>query len=485
MPSFKAEYGLTHLSSLAQSNLSANLVSVMQAGAVAGALLANPLADKLGRKPALLIVSVIAFIGGILQGVAFGHLACFYVGRFVEGLGLGGATMVAPTYVSENAPRSIRGLLIGFYQLFETMGAMVAFWINYGSLLHLKGHAQFIVPLCMQALPPFLLFCSMVFCPESPRFLAKQDNWDGASRTLSTVRNLPVDHPYVQAELHEMQAQLEEDRASVHGTGFWAIQKDCWLVPGNRNRALLSIGLMICQQMTGTNALNYYAPTIFSNLGITGNAQSLFATGVYGIVKMTSCGIFILFLADTLGRRWSLMWTGAFMSLVMFYLGFYIRFDPPIKGASVPPAGYVALVAIYLFAAAFQFGWGPVCWIYVSEIPTARLRGLNVALSAATQWIFNLVIARSTPVMLQTVGAHGYGTYFIFACFNACIVVVTILFVKETKGISLERMDELFGVATFENVEELGKAATEGRSKRMEIERSEGRAEQIESSHSK
>lgn len=98
----------------------------MQAGAFLGALLANPLADKLGRKPALLTVAVVAFIGGILQGVSFGHLSCFYIGRFVEGLGLGGATMVAPTYVSENAPRSIRGLLIGFYQLFETMGAMIA-----------------------------------------------------------------------------------------------------------------------------------------------------------------------------------------------------------------------------------------------------------------------------------------------------------------------------------------------------------------------
>lgn len=107
----------------------------MQAGAFAGALLANPLADKLGRKPALLTVAVIAFIGGILQGVSFGHLSCFYIGRFVEGLGLGGATMVAPTYVSENAPRSIRGLLIGFYQLFETMGAMIAYVVRLFQML--------------------------------------------------------------------------------------------------------------------------------------------------------------------------------------------------------------------------------------------------------------------------------------------------------------------------------------------------------------
>jgi len=146
MPSFQAEYGLDNISSIARSNLSANLVSVMQAGAFAGALLANPLADKLGRKPALLIVAVIAFIGGLLQGVAFGHLSAFYVGRFVEGLGLGGATMIAPTYVSENSPRSIRGLLIGFYQLFETMGAMIAFVsLHLAATYHMLLTCHFIV----------------------------------------------------------------------------------------------------------------------------------------------------------------------------------------------------------------------------------------------------------------------------------------------------------------------------------------------------
>ena len=111
----------------------------------------------------------------------------------------------------------------------------------------------------------------------------------------------------------------------------------------------------------GTNAINYYAPTIFTDLGVTGNSQSLFATGVYGIVKMASCAIFITFLADTLGRKWSFVWTGFFMWLCMFYLGFYVRFDPPVKGAAIPAAGYVALVVVYLFAAAFQVsGYTPL-----------------------------------------------------------------------------------------------------------------------------
>lgn len=101
---------------------------------------------------------------------------------------------------------------------------------------------------------------------------------------------------------------------------------------------------------------------------------------------MVSCLLFLIFLVDTLGRKLSFVWTGTLMGIMMFYLGFYVRFDPPAEGAPIDGAGYFALVAVYLFAAAFQFGWGPVCWIYVSEIPASRVRGLNVSLAAATQW---------------------------------------------------------------------------------------------------
>lgn len=121
----------------------------------------------------------------------------------------------------------------------------------------------------------------------------------------------------------------------------------------------------------------------------------------------------------------------------MFYLGFYVRFDPPQAGQPVPPDGYVALVMVYLFAAAFQFGWGPVCWIYVSEIPTNRLRGYTVSLAAATQWLFNLVVARASPVMLVTAGGPtGYGTYFIYGSF--CFAMgITAFWLPETKGVCI------------------------------------------------
>lgn len=138
LPDFKKEFGLEGFTTTASANLSANLVSTMQAGAIVGALAALPLGEKFGRRPSLMIIAILAFVGGFMQAFSNGNFGTFYAGRVIEGLGLGGATMLAPVYVSENSPRAIRGLLIGFYQLFETMGAMIAFFIDYGSLLHIK-----------------------------------------------------------------------------------------------------------------------------------------------------------------------------------------------------------------------------------------------------------------------------------------------------------------------------------------------------------
>ncbi|KAJ5085540.1 hypothetical protein N7532_010311 [Penicillium argentinense] len=469
MDPFEAKYGLEGLDKVAQANLSANIVSTLQAGCFFGALLASPAADKWGRKISLIGAAVVGIIGVIMQTAANGHLEAMYIGRLITGFGVGAASMINPLYVSENAPRAIRGGLTGLYQLFITMGIMLAFWINYGCLLHLDGSAMYLVPLAMQALPAVMLFVGMLLCNESPRWLAKQDRWEEARATLCKVRALPSDHPYVEEEFAAIALQLEQERALIGGSSFWDLMKEMWLIPGNRKRAMISVFLMICQQMTGTNAINYYSPQIFKNvsftlelstpiprkrtnnlndqLGVNGNATNLFATGVYGIVKMVSCGVFLVFVADSLGRRRSLLWTSIAQGLAMLYIGLYVRIAPPVEGAPVIPAGYVALVCIFLFAAFFQFGWGPVCWIYVSEIPTARLRSLNVAFGAATQWLFNFVVARAVPNMLATVGANGYGTYIIFACFCFSMCVFVWFFIPETKGLSLEKMDELFGVA--------------------------------------
>ncbi|KAH6853106.1 general substrate transporter [Chaetomium sp. MPI-CAGE-AT-0009] len=446
---FVKDFGLGDPKSPASANLAANIVSTLQAGCFLGALVASPMTDRFGRKWCLIGVSMIIIVGIIMQAAAAGNLGPMYAGRFLAGVGVGAASTINPIYVSENSPRAIRGLLTGLYQLFIVTGGMIAFWINYSVSIHFPvTKIQYILPLALQALPAVLLCVCMLMCQESPRWLARKDRWEETKTVLSRIRNLPPTHPYIQDEFQEIVDQLEHERNLIGDATFWNLQREMWTIAGNRRRALISIILMICQQMTGTNAINTYAPTIFKNLGLTGTSTSLFSTGIYGIVKVTSCVIFLLFMADSLGRRRSLLWTSIAQGLAMFYIGLYVRIAPPKEGQDVPPAGYFALVSIFLFAAFFQFGWGPACWIYASEIPAARLRSLNVSYAAATQWLFNFVVARAVPTMLITVGSDGYGTYLIFGSFCFSMFVFVWFFVPETKGVSLEHMDALFGVSS-------------------------------------
>jgi MFS family permease len=244
-------YGIDKLDDVGRANLNANIASTLQAGCFAGCFLAAWAADRWGRKIALQISGLITIVGCIIQAAANGSLAAMYIGRFVAGVGVGGASMVVPLYISENAPRGIRGGLTGLYQLFIATGVCLAFWVNYGSLLHLSGAARvYIVPLAMQALPAVLLVGCMALNKESPRFLAKQDKWEEATSVLARMRNLPQSHPYVQDEIKDIADQLEHERRLIAGATTKDLLREMFTIPGNRKRVLISIFLMICQQMT-------------------------------------------------------------------------------------------------------------------------------------------------------------------------------------------------------------------------------------------
>ncbi|EQB51123.1 hypothetical protein CGLO_09368 [Colletotrichum gloeosporioides Cg-14] len=444
MEQFRQLYDLVEKTDLERSNLSANIVSTLQAGCFVGALLAAQAADRFGRRPVLIwAAGGISVIGVILQAAASGHLAAIALknmNRFVSGFGTGFASMVNPLYVAENAPRAIRGGLTGIYQLFIVFGIFLAYWINYGCIQHVTGTARYMIPLVIQGVPPVLLMISMFLCNESPRHLAKQDKWEEAINVLSRIRALPPDHPYVAAEFADIKSSIEDENAILDGMSFMSLQKEMWLVPANRKRAIISILLMFFQQMTD-------APQIFATLGVEGTENELFATGIYGLVKLIAVLVFLIFVADSLGRRKSLLWTGIGQALTMLYVGVFVAVAKPQdqEGGQVTPAGYVALVCVFLFACMFQFGWGPCCWIYVSEIATTRLRATNVSFAAATQWLFNFVVSRAVPPMLETMGTGGFGTY-IFFC-GWCLVMTAFVwfFVPETKGLSLEAMNHLFG----------------------------------------
>jgi hypothetical protein len=161
----------------------------------------------------------------------------------------------------------------------------------------------------MQALPGVMLIVGMLLANESPRYLAQKDP-SAALSTLAKLRHLPESHPYVVEELANLIRQLQYEETLAESSSRWTLLKEVFKVRSNLRRTFISIALMMWSNFVGTNALNYYSPEIFSLLGITGSQSGLFATGIYGFVKMTACAVFLLFVSDSLGRRRSLIWTG-------------------------------------------------------------------------------------------------------------------------------------------------------------------------------
>jgi sugar porter (SP) family MFS transporter len=257
MDQTKVRFGYDTWDKSSTITMEQNIVSTLQAGCFAGCLVTGYLTDKFGRRWCLIGCGVLTTIGVVFQAssAAHGTIAVMYVGRFIAGVGVGAASTLTPLYVSECAPRAIRGALTSFYQLFIVTGIMIAFWVNYGCLLHVSAPAVFIVPLALQALPAVLLVAGMLLAPESPRWCARKDDWERATAIIIQLRGLPADSDYVRNEIQDMASQLEAERRLTGDATAKTLFKEMVTIPGNRKRTLISIMLMICQQMTGVNAI--------------------------------------------------------------------------------------------------------------------------------------------------------------------------------------------------------------------------------------
>ena len=171
------------------------------------------------------------------------------------------------------------------------------------------------IPFALQLVPGGILFFGMFLCKETPRWLAKSGQWEKCLSNLAYIRNLPEDHEYVAYEIHEMRAQLEHEAS--YGTSFVKQFKELGM-KGVRNRLAIGMCMMMCQNLTGINGINYYSPTIFKSLGVSSTSTSLFATGVYGIVKMCTTIVALVWILDRFGRRKLLIIGGTGAALAMY-----------------------------------------------------------------------------------------------------------------------------------------------------------------------
>jgi len=223
---------------------------------------------------------------------------------------------------------------------------------------------------------------------ESPRWLASVKRNEEALNNLAFIRRETVGSLAVRAEMAEIEAAIEEERVARKGLGI----KEAFLGKGDFIRFLIGFFIFFLQQFCGQNSVNYYAPTIFQSIGYTGTSVSLLASGVYSLVKLIATIFFIFFAIEPLGRKLSLFISAIGMGATFFIIGALLKSLPPDPKASGPSPSSKAMAAIlYIYVCFYSLGWGPLPWVYSSEIFPTRTRHYGLAVASASQWLWSVL----------------------------------------------------------------------------------------------
>lgn len=356
---------LKELSATDYANVKGNVSAMVQIGSVAGALLAFLITDRVGRLWATRQLCLLWIIGIVIFMTNNGRLGQVYAGRFIAGIGVGETTVVAPVYIAEIAPKSVRGLAICFFSGSVYIGIMLAYFATWGSSLHINQSTStsWIVPTSLHLIFAGLVFILSFFNYESPRYLVKRGQMEHAVKNLSRVRNLPEDHLLIRHEISEISRQLHEEEEATLGAGWWGYVKEIFLIKENCYRILLGLSIQLMSQWSGAGSITVYAQDFFALLGTTGQNEKLYATAIFGVVKFVSATLCAFFLVDVIGRKRSLTIGIFFQAISMIYIAAFLTAVPGLdeKGFKFTPsqkkASVGAIVMIYISGAGWALGW--------------------------------------------------------------------------------------------------------------------------------
>ncbi|KAK1830142.1 putative hexose transport-related protein [Podospora conica] len=457
MPSFQAHMGEYTTDQTKKGWLTA----ILELGAWLGTLLSGFLAETLSRKYGVLVASAVFMVGVVIQATAqTAGPNAILAGRFVTGMGVGSMAMIIPIYNSEVAPPEVRGALVATQQLAICFGIMISFWIDYGTnfiggtTLETQSDAAWLVPTCLQLFPAVILFIGMIFMPFSPRWLVHHGREDEARAVLSSLRGLPEDNELVQLEFLEIKAQSQFEKRSVAKLFPHLAEHTAWnsfklqfvsiaklfQTRSMFKRVIVATVTMFFQQWTGINAVLYYAPSIFQQLGLSSTTTSLLATGVVGIVMFLATIPSVLWI-DRVGRKPVLTIGAIGMATCHIIIAVLVAKNIGDWQNHVA-AGWAAVCMVWLFVVHFGYSWGPCAWIIVAEIWPLSTRPYGVALGASSNWMNNFIVGQVTPDMLESIT---YGTYILFGLLTYIGAAFIWFFVPETKRLTLEEMDVIFG----------------------------------------
>ena len=401
-------------------------------GALVGSLVCGELGDRLGRKRAILIAGALFTCGAAIQWIA-PSAVILVAGRFIIGAGVGMAAVSAPLYAAELAPAHLRGRFVSAYQLAITIGIFLAYLIN-GQL---SASANWRLMLGLASVPGLALFLIALVAPESPRWLMSRNRRDAAAKETTKVQpDIDVD-----AQLGEIEAAIKQDS---HAASWAEIFSPKWRKP-----LLIAVGLAVFQQITGINAIIYYANQIFGSAGFATEASRATVTlWAIGGVNVVSTFIAIAFI-DKVGRRLLLLVGLIGMGVSLAVVGVAFHFIAPAATGAVAAsgpttAGIVTVVALVVFIASFAFSLGPVVWTVINEIFPAHIRGRGVALATAVNWGSAFLVSQFFLSLIHILGSSW--TFWLLAGFCALGWIWIYMRVPETRGLTLEKIQEMEGV---------------------------------------
>ena len=411
-------------------------VASMLLGSAVGAFFAGNLADRFGRRPTMILTAVAFIISAWGSGIA-GSSAVFVVFRVTGGLAVGAASILAPAYISEIAPAGIRGSLATLQQLMIVVGLFMAFLNNYliagaaGSAADVFwfGFDAWQWMFWMEIVPASVFFGTLLFIPESPRYLVaagREDEARDVINSLSTAGN-------ADAKIADIRSTLEEKRRPkltdviMKYTG--KVHPLVWV----------GIGLASLQQLTGINVVFYYGGTLWQAAGFT-EASALLTNVINGSVNVIFTFVAIA-LVDRVGRK-PLLLVGSLGQAVMLGIMAYVFGTSAVAESGALQMegnmGLIALIAANGYIAFFAFSWGPIMWVLLGEMFPNQFRGAALSICGLVQWLTNFLVTMTFPILLGSIGL-GF-SYGIYAAFGVIAYFFVRLFVKETKGRTLEDM---------------------------------------------
>ena len=456
LKSFQHTFGLDDKTKTADqlANLKSNITSMVLLGSIGGAAIAMKTVDFLGRIRALQVVCILLLVGVSIQ-VSSTSIGQLYAGKIIEGLAIGHTTSIGPVYLSEVSPSPIRGMATCIFSGAVYFGIMISYFANYGVALHvpseIDGHInnnQWRYTLIPKFVLVGLIFIlSFFLCVESPRWLVKTNKPDRAAENLSKLRHLPSDHPYILAEISDINEQILAEREATKDSSLISNFK---ALVSNKSIAYrffcISAACQIIGQWTGANAITIYASELFGLIGITGTG-TLKMSAVLGVVKFCSAYLTAFFLIDVIGRKRCLYAGLSLQMACILYYAIFLTIVPEAaeSGVSLTGSKYRAsqgaLAAIFLSGTAWTMGFNSVQYLIGAEIFPLGIRSFAQSLVMVLHFCNQYGNSKALPKMM--IAMQPYGAFYFFVGVM-CIGLVYAFFLPELKGRSLESIEEVF-----------------------------------------